>query len=85
MLQALAMEIPALVSDINGCNEIVANGHNGIIFPAKNSEAVEKAMRVCLNSEKYNNLKSASRASVDKYKQSVVWELLKDNYDSLLN
>lgn len=83
VLQALAMGIPALVSDINGCNEIVENDRNGLIFPAKDIEAVEQAMRVCINTEEYNKLQSASRASVNKYKQSVIWELLKENYNSL--
>ena len=42
MLQANAMGVPCIVSDINGCNEIIEEGENGLIVPAKNSKIVEQ-------------------------------------------
>lgn len=85
VLQALAMGIPAVVSDINGCNEIIEDQHNGLIVPAKNAGALHNAMRFLLNHKDYIKLQSASRTTVMKYRQELVWELLKKNYATLLN
>jgi glycosyltransferase involved in cell wall biosynthesis len=85
VLQALAMGIPALVSNINGCNEIVENYHNGLIFPPKDENALQIAMKKILDMVLYNQIQSVSRTSIMKYKQEVIWELLKENYDTLLN
>lgn len=85
VLQALAMGIPALVSDINGCNEIVVSGENGLIFPPKNIDKVQEAMQKVTDQRLYTELQQAARESTTPYKQQLMWELLKNNYDSLLN
>lgn len=33
-MEAGAMELPCIVTNINGCNEIIINGENGVIIPA---------------------------------------------------
>src|SRR6185312_342487 len=45
VMQAGAMELPSIVSNINGCNEIIKNGVNGIIIPPKNEDELFKAMK----------------------------------------
>lgn len=84
VLQALAMELPALVSDINGCNEIVQNGVNGLIFPPKDAKALATAMENIREKECYHHLKKNSRDSIMDFKQEIIWELLKKNYDDYL-
>ena len=43
VLQAGAMRVPCIVSDINGCNEIIENEVNGLVVPPKQIQAlVEK-------------------------------------------
>lgn len=84
VLQALSMGIPALVSDINGCNEIVEDGYNGSIFPAKDEIALQKSMEQILADHFYETVKANSRSSIMKYEQQVIWNLLKENYDNLL-
>jgi glycosyltransferase involved in cell wall biosynthesis len=84
VLQALSMGIPALVSDINGCNEIVQDGYNGSIFPAKDEIALQKSMEQILTDHFYETVKANSRSSIMKYEQQVIWNLLKENYDNLL-
>lgn len=50
------MGLPAIVSDINGCNEIIEEGKNGMIIPAKDTGALEHAMwRIMGNPEYYEN------------------------------
>ena len=85
-MQALAMEIPAIVTDINGCNEIVMHEKNGLIIPPKNTEALIKTMKYIINNEDlYKKIKSNARESiVSRYEQSTFWNLLKKEYDNQL-
>lgn len=45
VLEAGAMELPSVVTDINGSREIIEDGKNGIIVPSKNVDALTVAMR----------------------------------------
>lgn len=85
-MQALAMEIPAIVTDINGCNEIVINEYNGLIILPKNTNAITVAMeRLMLDQTFYNKLKFNARESiVSRYDQLTLWKLIKEEYDSQL-
>lgn len=85
-MQALAMEVPAIVSDINGCNEIVIHEQNGLIIPPKNTQAIIDAMqRLMADQQLYNHLKSNARESiVSRYDQLTLWMLIKEEYDEQL-
>lgn len=85
VLQALSMGIPALVSNINGCNEIVKDHCNGLIFPPKNEASLQLCMEEILNPEHYDQIKAVSRNSIMKYRQELMWELLNKNYDNIMN
>lgn len=45
VMQAGAMNLPCIVSNINGCNEIIRDKVNGIIIPVKNIPALQEAMK----------------------------------------
>lgn len=49
LMQAGAMGIPCIASDINGCNEIIKHGKNGLIVPVKNIAALFKAMKLLMD------------------------------------
>lgn len=85
-LQACAMDVPCIVTDINGCNEIISNEHNGLLVPMKNTKALQIAMERILNEkELYLKLKSNARNSVkEKYDQTIIWKEIKEEYDNQL-
>lgn len=86
VMQAGAMELPCIVSDINGCNEIIIDGENGIIVPVKNQQALYLAMtRLIENPELYKSLQSKSRGMItSRFEQKVLWEALFEEYKRLL-
>lgn len=45
LMEACATARPVLASDISGCREIVEDGVNGFLFPARDTEALLQAMR----------------------------------------
>ena len=38
------MDLPCIVTDINGSREIIENGVNGLIIPSKSTESLYQAM-----------------------------------------
>lgn len=87
VLQAAAMGLPSIVSDVSGCNEIITNEENGLLVPRKNDEKLkEKMMELINNSFKLADLKTRARNSVVKrFNNSLVWEEIKKEYKSNLN
>lgn len=85
VMQAGAMGLPSIVTDINGCNEIIIEGENGTIIPVKDSEAIHQGMRRMLEDDAYRtSLQKKSRSLiVSRYEQSVVWEAILAEYDKL--
>jgi glycosyltransferase involved in cell wall biosynthesis len=84
VLQAGAMELPSIVTDINGCNEIVTNAINGDIIPSKNVEELYKAMKTYLtDKEKCDRLKVNTRKIIEKKYQRIEFQkLLLNEYQS---
>lgn len=44
VLEAMAMGMPIVTTDVPGCRETVIHGHNGLLVPVKNSKALAGAM-----------------------------------------
>ena len=85
VMQAGAMGLPAIVTNINGCNEIIEDGKNGLIIPVRDKNALLKAMEKMLKdsaSRKHMHSK-AREIIVDNYERREVWELLLKEYKTL--
>jgi glycosyltransferase involved in cell wall biosynthesis len=87
VLQAAAMELPSIVTNINGCNEIIENGINGILIPVKNIEELTKSMKlICEDINYYKSLKKNCRkVIVEKFKREFVWKSILHEYDNCLS
>lgn len=85
VLQASCMEKPCIVSNINGCNEIISNDFNGLIIPVKDSKALKDAMLYLYkNPQKIKELGGNARPNIiKKYKRDLVWKELLELYNSL--
>ncbi|MGQ3564010.1 glycosyltransferase family 4 protein [Ornithobacterium rhinotracheale] len=87
VLQAQSMELPCIVTDISGSNEIIENNINGTIIPKQNTEELIKAMhnyqhnQVALSVLKHNTRKNI----IAKYTQQYVWECLHEKYEQILS
>lgn len=85
VMQAGAMELPSIVTNINGCNEIIIDNTNGIIVPVKDRTALFIAMEKIINDESlYRMLQINSRIMIEsRYCQKLVWESLLKEYKKL--
>jgi glycosyltransferase involved in cell wall biosynthesis len=85
-MQAGAMGLPSIVTDVNGCNEIIIHEKNGLIVQPKNQFAIEEPMVRLLKDKKlYNTLAANAREFiVSRYDQQTLWNLIKEEYDDQL-
>ena len=84
VLQSLALQVPAIVTDINGSNEIITHGKNGLIVPPKNASELQKAMeRLLTDRALRENLRAYSQQSVLRFEQKLVWEALLAEYQMI--
>lgn len=84
VLQAGAMGLPAIVTDINGCNEIILNNINGEIIPPKDKERLFLAMKGFYeNQKRVQKMANNSRSMIiERYEQKKVWEAILKEYQS---
>ena len=85
-LQAACMECALLLSDINGCNEIVESRKEGLLIPPKNTQALYEAMLYLRkNPEIAATFISAAKDKVLKnYDRTIIWNLLLEEYKKLI-
>lgn len=86
-MQAGAMECALILSDINGCNEIVEHGVSGLLVPSKNKEALLNAMKEYRGDEKLRiRLQKASRQRIaENYDRQYIWDLIYQEYQTQMN
>lgn len=86
-LQAAALDCMLILSDINGCNEIVDDGINGILVQVKSAESLTKSMLSTRNDpEKKSEMAEKIREKVTQYyDQKKLWNLLLEEYVAKIN
>ena len=82
VMQAGAMGLPCIVSDINGCNEIIEDTKNGYIIPVRDKEAVKETLiRILENKEEYSKMQQNAREMiVSRFDQKIMWESILQEY-----
>ena len=87
VMQAGAMGLPCIVSNINGCNEIIMEEVNGMIVPVKNVKQLqEKMFLLSQDRELYTRLQLNSRKIIiERYEQAIVWEGILNEYKELIS
>lgn len=85
VMQAAAMQLNCIVSDINGCNEIIKDGENGWIVLSRNIEQLQNRMEWCVqNKEQSKKMGLESRVIMQKnYERQFVWNEILKEYQKL--
>lgn len=86
VLQACALEVPCIVTDITGSNEIITHEKNGLVVRPKDTDALRRAME-SLASEPALRTEFAALARkrvIDNFDQRAMWNLLLAEYRALI-
>ena len=83
LLQAGAMNLPCIATNINGCNEIIKNGINGLLIQPQNFKELKSKMTDLIeNPSLCAELSKTSRQNiVEKFNNKIVWETLHKEYN----
>ncbi len=86
VLEAGAMGLPSIVTDINGAREIIREKENGIIIPPRNKTALYNAMKRWVEhpSEAEHYGMNARTLVASRYEQGYVRQCLKDFYRQII-
>ena len=86
VLEAGAMGLPCIVTDINGSREIVEEGKNGIIVPPKDVDALYQAMKRMIEDDliRKSMAEHARPMIASRFEQGFVRQCLLDFYEEIL-
>ena len=87
VMQAGAMGLKSIATNINGCNEIIIEGENGVLIPAKDANALFESMKrffLQLQSDT-NNAERCRKLIVERYSQKDIWNSILKEYQALEN
>lgn len=85
VMEAGAMGLPSIVTDINGSREIIIDGKNGVIIPSKDVEALYHAMEeIITNSDKTKEYADNAREMIaSRFERGFVCKCLYDFYEEI--
>ena len=85
-LQAGAMQLPCIVSDINGCNEIITLNVNGWLVQPKDCDSLFNAMLKSMNTDNLVELGNNARANIEhSFEKSAHWQNMLGFYTDQLS
>ena len=84
VMQAGAMGLKCIATNINGCNEIIIDGKNGALIPPKNEEILRTQMQLAIDESKEPiNMKIIRQLIIDRYDHMFIWKCLLTEYQKL--
>lgn len=85
VLQAGAMGLPCIVTDINGSNEIIDDGVNGLVVPSHSVDRLFEAMKRMIEDDEMRIcMARRARAMIaNRYDRRYVWNEIKKLYSEL--
>ena len=79
-LEAMALGIPVLASDIGGHQELITNNETGFLFKADDPSALADAIEAMINSPKPHKIIEKARCYVENTRN---WQVSVANYSSV--
>ena len=87
VLEAGAMGLPSIVTDINGSREIIENEKNGLIVPSKNANALYDAMERMLTDDNARETMNGNAREMiaSRFEKNFVQKCQIEFYERILN
>lgn len=85
-IEASAMELPVVASDIMGCREAVKDGVSGLLFPMADAKALEKVLKRLIDEPSLRKeLGQNGRNRVEKeFRNEIIYEGMLEQFHEIL-
>ena len=85
-MEAAAMGVPCVATDIRGCREAVAHEQNGLLFPLGDAAALAQGILAILRDESLARRfgEAGRRLAREKFDEQLVFDKVKAEYARLL-
>ncbi|MBQ2386418.1 MAG: glycosyltransferase family 4 protein [Bacteroidales bacterium] len=82
LMEAGAMNVPSIASNIPGCNEVIIDGLTGLLIEPRSTSAIIESIEKLYNDrELLDYLKSNCRKSIiERYEQNQLWQHYREYY-----
>ncbi len=86
IMEAAAMDLPVICTDISGCNEIITDGFNGTLIKPKSTSDLYNAMDLFINNPTLvKQMGNATRTNIiAKYEQEKIWKEALIKYQKII-
>ena len=86
VIEAGALDLPSIVTDINGSREIIVHGQNGVIVPPRDARALLQAMTQFVQNPQATQAMAlnARQMIATRFEKSFVQKCLLDYYQKIL-
>ena len=86
-MEASAMGVPSVVTDIRGCREAVEHGVNGLLFPVRDADALARAILELLEDEVLRKRMGAEARAMaeERFDEQRVFDRVLEEYKRLLH
>jgi glycosyltransferase involved in cell wall biosynthesis len=86
-LEAAAMELPVVATQVDGCAEAVADGVTGLLVPPRNSSVLAAAIQSLLQNPGMRKAMGAAgrRRVLTSFNPGIIWEGLYQEYANLVS
>lgn len=86
LMQACALGIPAVATDINGCNEIIEHNKSGILIAPKSVQQIVSAVQQYIDDPAFRAKMSAQAQQfiLQHFEQKAFWNLIIEEYQRAL-
>ena len=86
IIEGMASGLPAVVTDVRGCRELVRHGYNGLVVPPGEPAALARALQTMatLTDDEYVAMsRAAFETASTQYREAFVYDRLVDAYSQL--
>jgi glycosyltransferase involved in cell wall biosynthesis len=85
-MEASAMGVPTMVTDIRGCRETVDHGENGLLFPVGDADALGQSLIALLRDDERRTQMgdTGRRIAEDRFDEQQVFDRVLSEYERLL-
>ena len=86
-IEAAAMGLPIVATDIRGCRQVVENGINGVLIPFNDSNALKKALLKLINDSELRAKmgKAGLQKAKKEFSEDKICQIVLDTYKLFLD